>query len=148
MKSNFRKLVENSLLEGNELGMTHHEMAHQLNVDGSKHSSSELSHQLEQHNIMKKAGYGHMRDNEGGITYHHPNRPFQVDLKGGHDAYDQILRHTNIASKVTKGNSNAEFNDVHSGKQVHGVHASSNLDRDNIESKVREHRISNGIHFS
>lgn len=118
--------------------IVHHAAAKELNVDGSKHSFGELSHQLKQHEIMGKVGYAARREHTGGITYHHPDKPFHVDLKGGENAHDLILRHTNAASKVKKID-NAEFNHAHTGKRINGVFASANLVHDNIEAKIQDH---------
>ena len=127
--------------------IVHHAAARELNLDGDKHSFGELSHALKQHHIMKQAGYNEMRNHEGGITYNHPSRPFHVSLDNGKDAHSQILRHTNIASKVSKGGSNADFNHVHTGKKIQGVYASANIDSDDLENKIKKHSIDNNIHF-
>lgn len=128
--------------------IVHHAAARELNLDGAKHSFGELSHMLKQHHIMKQAGYNEMRNPEGGITYHHPSRPFQVSLDNGKDAHSQILRHTNIAAKVSKGGSNADFNHVNTGKKIQGVYASANIDTDDLENKIKKHSIDNNMHFS
>lgn len=140
MNNDFRKLVENALFEADG-EFNHQETARILNLNGSKHNSSELSHKLAQHKIMIKAGYqtSHLTNQAGhGLTYHHPDKPFQVDLKGGGNTHDLILRHTNAASKVKKFD-NAEFHHAHTGKQVKGVFASANLVHDNIEAKIHDH---------